>query len=125
MSTYLEIERKKQLDLLARAVYGWPDDGSRRTYSVAALVEAIGELRIVAATPIDVRAVAADAQALADVRTLDEWAVRNGEQVPSPRQGADGLWYVGAVGGMYNASEDSATPDEARAKAAAWAREHR
>lgn len=62
------------------------------------------------------------AKAMADVRTLDDWAMRNGEHVPSPRQGADGLWYVGATGGMYNASEDSKTPAEARAKAAAWVR---
>ncbi len=73
-----------------------------------------------------------DAQALADVRMLDEWAEQNPTQpafqtVPSAFP-LRGKW------GCYGGYEDyktstrrrgfyGATPDEARAKAAAWVRE--
>jgi len=59
MATFLEIERKKQLDAIARATFGWPDDGTRRTYSVETVIETIKELRACAAGPIDEREQAA------------------------------------------------------------------
>lgn len=68
----------------------------------------------------------ADAQALADVRALDtEWSCYDG-----PHRGR---WYVvqGNVVALHKQPQDvyrpwffdGATPDEARAKAAAWVRE--
>lgn len=65
----------------------------------------------------------ADAQALADVRTLDEWA-RECFGGWNTAPGFRAEWYRCSV---YNAAMttktfDGRTPDEARAKAAAWAR---
>jgi hypothetical protein len=71
----------------------------------------------------------ADAQALADVRTLDDWA-RSGRHVTQGQREvtsfADGEYTCT----LFEATEQGesphwfhgATPDEARAKAAAWVR---
>lgn len=78
----------------------------------------------------------AGAQALADVRTLDEWAAdRERDEGPEtashttrrPTNPIRGEWVTHLFSG-YEGDEDQhdfygATPDEARAKAAAWVRE--
>lgn len=70
----------------------------------------------------------ADAQALADVRTLDDWQSLRGRQVEQWTH--DPLTYVELR--ERNGDELTAhvvvfadTPDEARAKAAAWVREQK
>jgi hypothetical protein len=64
----------------------------------------------------------ADAQALADMRTLDEWAA--GQPIrtpsPSPHRTEVGDWFIWLSTGKYF---DGPTPEAARAKAAAWVRE--
>lgn len=64
----------------------------------------------------------ADAQALADVRTLDDWAKFHRDYAPAPRPyaPASGGWFIQLA--PFKAF-DGSTPDEARAKAAAWVRE--
>jgi hypothetical protein len=78
----------------------------------------------------------ADAQALADVRTLDDWAAdRDRDEGPMsashstrrPENNNRGDWVAHLFSG-YEGDEDShdfqgATPEAARAKAAAWVRE--
>ena len=70
----------------------------------------------------------ADAQALADVRTLDDWA--RGEKGRSHDTGFafDGLGYFCTLQErtvIKVQAFEAATPDEARAKAAAWVREQK
>lgn len=68
----------------------------------------------------DYRAVFDALQCAADVRTLDDYQALDGRPyvtVPAPFQFEDKTWGHKFAPGRY------ATPDEARAKAAAWARE--
>lgn len=61
----------------------------------------------------------AEAQALADVRTLDDWTAAHPDEspaVPVPLPASVGGWCVFMMGGEFT----GATPDEARAKAAAY-----
>lgn len=65
--------------------------------------------------------VEADAQALADVRTLDEWAADQPIRTPSPspHKTETGDWFIWLSTGNYFAA---ATPEGGRAKAAEWVR---
>lgn len=62
----------------------------------------------------------------ADVRTLDEWASTAGRRYETRRRfnnTAQWACYLDVEHGPYIAPFFGATPDEARAKAAAWVRE--
>lgn len=63
----------------------------------------------------------ADAQALADVRTLDEWAAGQPIRTPSPSpyKTEVGDWFIWLSTGNYF---DAPTPEGARAKVAEWVR---
>lgn len=57
--------------------------------------------------------------ALADVRTLDDWTAAHPDELPAvpvPLLAFVGGWCVSMMGGEFTGS----TPNEARAKAAAW-----
>jgi hypothetical protein len=71
--------------------------------------------------------VRADAQALVDVRTLDDWATSNKRQVPSPEpsETRPDVWMV-VIPAKHSVDVrvfEGPTPEAARAKAAAWVRE--
>lgn len=71
----------------------------------------------------------ADAQALADVRTLDDWSRKQRGHGHETMQIAGGLFLTRLLDAfsLSPTTEDfeGATPDEARAKAAAWARKQK
>lgn len=68
-------------------------------------------------------------QALADVRTLDDWAKHTGRHWAINDEGDDvtgPYWCVFTLqGGHMLLGTPGQTPDEARAKAAAWVREQK
>lgn len=67
-----------------------------------------------------------EAHALADVRTLDAWAAARRRNVPQvQRDPGGGTWTIFLHDDLGNERLPftGATPDEARAKAAAWVRE--
>lgn len=66
---------------------------------------------------------AADLQALADMRTLDDWAARNSSKLaPATAPVAKPENPLGWTTFLLGREFDGATPDAARAKAAAWVR---
>jgi hypothetical protein len=73
----------------------------------------------------------ADAQALADVRTLDEWARRHGVDVPAPGIAGRDVCCIRLLGrDDYGASKffgrfEGPTPDAARHAAAEWVRKEK
>jgi len=115
-------EQKILIDVIASAVHGWTDDG-RHTYTPEDLPTLIWNMR---------RKLRADAQALADVRTLDVWAGDWGWLCPHVSDFSTGK-RVGYIVQHGNSSERKLpgretigpTPEAARAKAAAWVREQK
>jgi hypothetical protein len=61
-------------------------------------------------------------QALADVRTLDEWHKRTGKP-PFRTEEHDGHWLCHSPDEHLDSDGHGPTPDAARAKAASWVRE--
>ncbi len=74
------------------------------------------------------RVLAGESRAMADVRTLDDWAEKpgNGWRTHELYFHVD-HWssYLVEIAGPYVTPFKGATPDEARAKAAAWVREQK
>ena len=106
------IEARNALDVLAVLTETRP--GNVRLNALDKITRALKVLR-------------ADAQALADVRTLDDWAAPgSGHNVELASGAHYQVCYLhGWNGDEAEFSCDGATPDEARAAAAAWVREQK